>query len=118
MHLLIIFRIAYVAFIFLCTTSSTQIEKIEFGMLSTNDANIPIVINGSATDCLCQALMNSTAVVAINYFSNNQSCQFFSSYASAYQVQVNSMSTLFLIEPLPITPSCTNLTWLLDASKF
>ena len=117
MSALLIFRIVLVVSVFSHSTQSIQIGKIQNAMLITNTTYLFQTINGSANDCLCQAWTLPSTLVAINYFSNNLTCELFSSYGSTYQISINSISTLFLIESLPPRQSPENLTWLLDASK-
>lgn len=119
MHKLIFLQVFFVISIFIHITSSIQIGRIENGILWTNNTNTSIILSISSSNCLCQALMASpvVAVVAINYFSNNNTCQLISSYEPMYEVRVDSMSTLFIIEALPVRSSPANLTWLLDTSK-
>ncbi|CAF1164478.1 unnamed protein product [Adineta steineri] len=83
-------------------------------MLVNDNSNVTTFIGSSINDCLCQALSGTSNVVAINYFSNSGTCQFFTSYEPTFEVQVQPTSTLLLIQPLPSNPSCTNVTWLLD----
>jgi hypothetical protein len=93
--------------------SSISIGRVYKAYLVTPDNSTWLSSQINANTCLCNAMnLFNSKLLALNYFSSNQSCQLFVSTISAPQLISYSNSTLILLQPLP-SPCCSNLPWLL-----
>ena len=119
MNTMFVVRLVLAQILLLHRIESILIGQIDQAMLVMDNPAMTVSTDNTVTECLCQAYSSPTAVVAINYFADNGTCQFFTSYKPGFVVRLGLESTLYLIQPLPVRPQiCTDLTWLLDTSKF
>ncbi|UJR11222.1 hypothetical protein I4U23_015404 [Adineta vaga] len=93
---------------------SAIIGKIENYILS--NVVTQSLLNQTRDQCLCQMMNFNTLISAINYFSQNQTCQLFSSNNNSITIQYQMNSTLIFINQSTISIQINKVLTLISSS--